>query len=133
MIQNRILRQISSYEFHYNLEHSKEIYRYLPKYNMVINWFNPNGLEPYDILKENVLDCSGNEMGTLKQYLNKIRSQKYCLLGNLANGGDPNIDIICSHHIVYFRDEFDWFNGQTNDHTIYDFMIMIDDELHLDI
>lgn len=132
MILNRELRQISSYQFHYDLDgHNKEFWKFFTKNQELRGWTNMSVLDGLDTLNA-LTDIEGGYFGgTLQNVLNNIAKQNYVLLGNLANGGDPNIDIICSHYIVYFRDEYDYFDGSETTHTSCDYAIMIDDEINL--
>ena len=59
-------------------------------------------LEPYGILDAELWDADGRHWQKMRDYLEELKDRHYCILGNLSNGGDPNIDIICSHYQVYF-------------------------------
>ncbi len=133
MILNRKLRQISSYQFHYDMDiQNKEFWKFFTKNQELRGWTNINVMDGLDTLNA-LTDVEGGYFGgTLQEVLNNIAKQNYVLLGNLANGGDPNIDIICSHYVVYFRDDYDYFDGLgTTIHTTCDYAILIDDEINL--
>ncbi len=132
MILNRKLRQISSYQFHYDMDiQNKEFWKFFTKNQELRGWTNINVMDGLDTLNA-LTDVEGGYFGgTLQEVLNNIAKQNYVLLGNLANGGDPNIDIICSHYVVYFRDDYDYFNGFENIHETADYAILIDDEINL--
>lgn len=132
MILNRELRQISSYQFHYDLDgHRKEFWKFFTKNQELRGWTNMSVLDGLDTLNAFTDIEGGYYGGTLQDVLNRIANQKYVLLGTLANGGDPNIDLICSHYVVYFRDTYDYFNGSETIHETCDYAILIDDEINL--
>jgi hypothetical protein len=130
MLMNREIRQVSSYDFHFGLEnYTKEFWKYIVKNKELRGWTNIYYLEAWDALKSNCIRDGGWMLGTLQEYLDEISQQRYVVLGNLANGGDPNIDIICSHYIVYFTDDFDYFRPDGNvEHISNAYAILIDDE-----
>ena len=132
MILNRELRQISSYQFHYDLGVSnKEFWKFFTKNQELRGWTNMSVLDGLDTLNALTTIEGGYFGGTLQEVLNNIAKQNYVVLGSLANGGDPNIDIICSHYVVYFRDDYDYLSGTAVVHTTCDYAILIDDEINL--
>ena len=128
-------RQVSSYDFYYNYDegYNKESWRYITSIKELRMMSNPyHILEPYGILDSELWDADGRHWSRMRDYLEDLKDRHYCILGNLSNGGDPNIDIICSHYQVYFKVDitiFDPIDG-FNEFVVW-MSILVDDEMRM--
>lgn len=127
-------RQVSSYDYYYNYDEGiKEAWRYIVNIKELRNMEDPyHILEPYGILDAELWDADGRHWSRMRDYLEDLKDRHYCILGNLSNGGDPNIDIICSHYQVYFKVNvtmFDPIDGYTE--FMFWISVLVDDEMKM--
>ena len=101
------LRQIQSHDFFFDEDgFDCKFYRYFinnPDEGLV----NLNDLYDHDYINlyNEIISEDGNVYNSLRYLIEETSKKKYVLLGNLSNGGDPYIDILCNQYVIYFRND----------------------------
>lgn len=115
-----VLRQIQSHEFFFDEDgYDCKFFRYFTHNSDegltdLNDWYNHDYVNLYN----KIIGEDGNEYNSLRTLIEETAKKNYVLLGNLSNGGDPYIDILCNQYVIYFR----------NDDTQLKGAVMIDQE-----
>ena len=107
------LRQIQSSEFFFDEEGFEcKFFRYFtnnPEEGLVDfnDWYKHDHVNLYN----DIVSGDGNVYASLRDLINDVSKRNYVILGNLSNGGDPYIDILCNQYVIYFRNDDDQLKG----------------------
>lgn len=107
------LRQIMNYEFFFDEEgFDCKFYRYFLK-NPDEGLVNINDWYDHDYINlyHEITSEDGNTYKALRYLIEEVSKRNYVILGNLSNGGDPYIDVLCNQYVIYFRNDKDQIKG----------------------